>query len=190
MTAAEVRSALGDLVSVLTPTKSAAEVLRDDKVWIPFPSTTPTHAGDPLVIAPHADPFTASRDPGPVNPSVTPVEKSAGPTKVPEIKFSFQAPLPAPPRDVPDLQAVLSRIAPQARACYQQGLARNPSQQGKVTIVAHIGPSGDVESVSVQNQGLDTGTASCIAGRVRAAHFKTGGANGTTVGIPFIFMQQ
>ena len=190
VTAAEVRSALGDLVSVLTPTKSAAEVLRGDKVWVPFPSTTPTHAGDPLVIATHADPFTASRDPGPVNPSVTPVEKTAGPTKAPEIKFSFQAPLPPPPRDVPDLQSVLSRIAPQARACYQQGLARNPSQQGKVTIVAHIGPSGDVESVSVQNQGLDTGTASCIAGRVRAAHFKTGGANGTTVGIPFIFMQQ
>ena len=165
-------------------------MLRDDKVWIPFPSATPAHPGDPIVIAPHSDPFVASKDPGPVNPSVTPIEKSAGATKLPDIKFTFQAPPPPVPGDVPDLQAVLSRIAPQARACYQQGLSRNPSQQGKVTIVAHIGASGDVDAVSIQNQGLDPGTASCIAGRVRAAHFKSAGASGTTVGIPFIFMQQ
>jgi TonB family protein len=93
---------------------------------------------------------------------------------------------------VSNAEAVIrSQIHPRARACYNKGLAQDPTQSGRVVIMVRVGPSGEVESASVaSNSGLSSFVASCIASAARGAKFDPPGPSGSTINIPFNFVKQ
>jgi hypothetical protein len=76
------------------------------------------------------------------------------------------------------------------RACYNKGLDANPSMSGKVTLIAKVGPNGEVTSTdSADNVGLSTAVVSCLLRKLGTAQFDPG--HGTTsVRIPAGFLLQ
>jgi hypothetical protein len=77
------------------------------------------------------------------------------------------------------------------RRCYQQGLATDPTMQGKVVISAKISANGEVESATpVSNVGLSSTVAGCIARTVRSAQFAAPGGTGSNLSIPVSFQLQ
>jgi hypothetical protein len=93
---------------------------------------------------------------------------------------------------ISNAEAVIrSQIAPGAKACYQRGLAQDPTQQGKVVIFIKVGPSGEVETASPSsNTGLSATVASCIASVARRARFDPPGPTGSQLSVPFNFVKQ
>jgi hypothetical protein len=92
---------------------------------------------------------------------------------------------------ISDADRVVAGLRPRFRACYNQGLQTDPSQQGKVLISTKVGPNGEVQSADVvQNTGLSQSVASCIARVVRGAQFSPPGGGGSTLQIPVTFVQQ
>lgn len=77
------------------------------------------------------------------------------------------------------------------RACYNRGLANNPDLHGSVTIVARVGPNGDVVSATPQGGStLGKEVIDCVSRRVRAAQFEPPSGGGATVVIPVTFALQ
>jgi hypothetical protein len=93
---------------------------------------------------------------------------------------------------ISNAEAVIrSQIAPAAKACYQRGLATDPTQQGKVVIFIKVGPSGEVETAGVSsNSGLSSTVANCIASAARRARFDAPGPSGSQLSVPFNFVKQ
>jgi TonB family protein len=80
------------------------------------------------------------------------------------------------------------QIHPRAKACYQDGLQTDPTQEGKVVITLRIDATGAVERSSVwRNEGRAPAVASCIAEAAKQAHFDPPGPSGSTISIPFRF---
>ena len=58
------------------------------------------------------------------------------------------------------------------RACYNRGLATNPDLQGRVNIVATVGPNGEVSNAVPQGQAaLGDEVVQCVIRRVKSANF-------------------
>ncbi len=111
--------------------------------------------------------------------------KVAGPTGVANVGgASMTVP-------VSDADRVIAGLRPRFRACYQQGLAQDPSMQGKVTIAVSVGPNGEVSSAEPSsNAGLSAGVAACIARAIRNAQFSAPGGSGSKLSVPVTFVQQ
>ncbi len=86
---------------------------------------------------------------------------------------------------------VIAGLRGRFKACYQQGLASDPSMSGKVVMSTKIGPNGEVASVSpASNSGLSDGVVQCIARAIRNAQFDAPGGGGSTLSVPVTFVQQ
>ena len=77
------------------------------------------------------------------------------------------------------------------RACYNDGLKRDPTMQGHVMLSLIIGPAGDVASVVPSSvDGIADDVVDCMLRRVKAAVFPPPGPNGTTLRIPIYLTPQ
>jgi hypothetical protein len=93
---------------------------------------------------------------------------------------------------VANAEAVIrSQIHPGARRCYQSGIDSDPEQSGKLMVLIRIGPSGEVQSATLQsNTGLSPRVAMCVLGVARNAKFDQPGPSGASVLVPFSFLKQ
>jgi hypothetical protein len=91
--------------------------------------------------------------------------------------------------DLPDAGSVVSGMRGGFRACYNRGLAEDPTMKGSVRITASVGPNGEVKSAqaSVGGGSLSSAVVSCLAARVRSAQFSPPTGGGATLVIPVIF---
>src|SRR5205085_787413 len=80
---------------------------------------------------------------------------------------------------VSNAERVVASLRPKFRACYNKGLATDPSMSGSVTIVTKVAPNGEVTTAdgSAVN-GLSPDVVSCIARVVRNANFDAPGGSG------------
>jgi hypothetical protein len=92
---------------------------------------------------------------------------------------------------VRNAEAVIrQQIHPGARRCYQSGLASNGDQQGKLMVMLRVGPSGEVDSATVQsNTGLSPQVTSCVLTVSRNAKFDPPGPSGASILVPFSFLK-
>ena len=66
------------------------------------------------------------------------------------------------------IRRVIQRNVSQVQHCYEQGLQRNPSLAGRVTVAFMITPTGSVGGSSVADNSLgDAAVGTCVAGAVR-----------------------
>jgi hypothetical protein len=93
---------------------------------------------------------------------------------------------------VANAEAVIrSQIHPGAKKCYQRGLESDPTQAGKLVILIKVGPSGEVDTATVQsNSGISASVASCISAVARRAKFDAPGPSGSQISVPFNFVKQ
>ncbi len=86
---------------------------------------------------------------------------------------------------------IRGQIHPGARRCYQSGLDSDPGQSGKLMVLIRVGPSGEVQSATVQsNTGLSQRVAGCVLGVTRNAKFDPPGPSGASILLPFSFLKQ
>ncbi len=93
---------------------------------------------------------------------------------------------------VQNAEAVIrTQIHPGARRCYQTGLNSSSQQSGKLMVLLRIGPSGEVQSVTIQsNTGLSQQVAGCVASVAHNAKFDPPGPSGASILVPFGFFAQ
>jgi hypothetical protein len=97
-------------------------------------------------------------------------------------------PLPAGPGGDIGAPRVVAGLRAGFRSCYNQGLGVNPQMSGKVTLVAHVGPNGEVASTeSADNAGLSPAVVQCLLKKLGTAEFDKGHGM-TTVKIPAGFL--
>jgi hypothetical protein len=122
---------------------------------------------------------------------------------VPEVKSAMAPPRDPPPvtptRDetprrtivpVANAEKEIARLRPYFRACYNAGLACDPTMEGRVVLTVHIESEGAVGSVAVtQHEGLDEKVIECLATTLRGAHFDAPGGQGSTLNVPIVFRQ-
>ena len=86
---------------------------------------------------------------------------------------------------------VVAGLRGRFKSCYQRGLSEDPTMSGKVTLVAKIGPNGEVTGVTPSGtSGLSPAVVGCLQGVVNRATFDPPGGSGSTVQIPVSFVQQ
>jgi hypothetical protein len=129
---------------------------------------------------------------GPRSPlPVVPIDEPTSVTVIPRVvpPFDVREERPIAPATVVNAEAIIrNQIHPGARRCYQQGLAKDDTQSGKLMLQIHVGPSGEVDAATVtSNTGLSPAVASCIAGVARRAHFDSPGPSGANIVVPFAF---
>ncbi|MBI4952369.1 MAG: cell envelope integrity protein TolA [Myxococcales bacterium] len=91
---------------------------------------------------------------------------------------------------VKNASSVVARMRGGFRRCYEQGLASDPSLQGSVTLVATIGPNGEVRSVSGGGGALGS-IVGCLKGVVQSGAFaKPEDGTGAVISIPINFSRQ
>jgi hypothetical protein len=74
------------------------------------------------------------------------------------------------------------------RACYEQGLTRDPGLEGRISVKFVIGRSGAVEMTSVEDRSLsDASVAACVAKRFDALSFPEPAGGIVTVVYPIVF---
>jgi hypothetical protein len=119
----------------------------------------PTTLGVGSGIGPHNNACGAT-----VNPSRT--------TSAPQAVIAVNIVNGAPGDD-----RVAASLRPRFRACGNQALAQDPTQQGKLVVSAAIAANGDVNAVTIDsNSGLSASSAQCMLRAVRNASFPTGTA--------------
>ncbi len=92
---------------------------------------------------------------------------------------------------VSNAERVVAGLRPKFRACYNKGLAQDPSMAGQVIITAKIAPNGEVQTADASSaSGLSSDVQQCIARVVRNANFDPPGGSGSTLNIPVKFVQQ
>jgi hypothetical protein len=91
--------------------------------------------------------------------------------------------------DILDAGSVVAGMRGGFRACYNRGLAEDPTMKGSVRITASVGPNGEVKSAqtAVGGGSLSSAVVSCLAARVRSAQFSPPTGGGATLVIPVIF---
>lgn len=117
---------------------------------------------------------------------------SAGPesaTAGPSIQVSTLPPSMNQP--LSDADRAIAKLRPRFKRCYQQGLAINPDMSGKATIVAKVGPNGEVLSSEIgSNEGLSSTVTSCLTSAVTSYAQFTGNGSVTTIRIPVSLVHQ
>jgi hypothetical protein len=87
-----------------------------------------------------------------------------------------------------DIQDVVRSVFDHYRACYQDGLGRNPRLQGRVTIYFVIATDGSVAQVEDRGSDLpDRGVIACIADNFRLLRFPKPNGGIVRVVYPIIF---
>jgi outer membrane biosynthesis protein TonB len=91
----------------------------------------------------------------------------------------------------PELAQALAVRQSQARRCYNQALARDPSLKGRVSIGVRIGPAGNVCSVGVESNDMGTpAVANCAANIFRNASYPAPKGGCVDANIPLKFVPQ
>lgn len=152
------------------------------------------HDHDPLGAKNAAGPVKSGKD-GLANLANTHGDASQGPGKQgdapagPSFTVDVRPPtMSGPP--ISDADAVVAKLRPRFRRCYEGGLGANPSMSGKTILAARVQPNGEVASVDVvENNGLSSGVTSCMANVLKNAQF-TGNGSFTTVRVPVSMIQQ
>jgi hypothetical protein len=89
---------------------------------------------------------------------------------------------------ISDAEAVVASLRPRFKACYQRGLAVDPSLQGCVVLRTFVAPSGTVEKSAVfVREGLTDAVIQCLEGAVQSAKFAPPGGTGSALQIPVTF---
>jgi hypothetical protein len=84
--------------------------------------------------------------------------------------------------------AVVKRMAPGFRSCYNRGLSGDPNMAGSVRITTKVGPDGKVRSASPsEGGGLSAAVKSCLADHGLNARFPPPDGGGATLVIPVSF---
>ena len=91
---------------------------------------------------------------------------------------------------VANASSVVARMRGRFRRCYQTGLNSNPEMQGSVTLVAKIGPNGEVRGVSGGGGGGLGAIVPCLKAVVGSGGFAPPDGGGATVTIPITFVKQ
>jgi hypothetical protein len=91
---------------------------------------------------------------------------------------------------VANAEAVIARLRPAFRACYNKELAVDPLEEGCVTIVVRIAPDGSVTSAEPRFvDGLSPAVTLCLASLLRDAHFDPPGSAGSVLQVPAKFVR-
>jgi hypothetical protein len=91
----------------------------------------------------------------------------------------------------PELQQALAVRQSQARRCYNQALARDPSLKGRVSLDVRVGASGNVYSVNVGSNDMGTAAvANCAANIFRAASYPAPKGGCVEANVPLRFIPQ
>ncbi len=139
----------------------------------PSGGDTQVHKGDLSVLATNTK-KTGSDRAGDVNPSTAP--------PVPTV-------MTLPPTTtgaVSDADAVVAKLRPRFRKCYQDGLSSDPTMHGKVVLDARVGANGEVSGVDVvSNSGLSQPVAACLQTTLSRAQFTANGASNVRVPVTF-----
>ena len=91
---------------------------------------------------------------------------------------------------VANASSVVARMKGRFRSCYQAGLNSNPEMSGNVTLVATIGPNGEVLSVGGGGGGGFGAIVGCLKSVVQGASFSPPEGGKASVSIPITFVKQ
>ena len=91
---------------------------------------------------------------------------------------------------VANASSVVARMKGRFRSCYQAGLNSNPEMSGNVTLVATIGPNGEVLSVGGGGGGGLGAIVGCLKSIVQSASFSPPEGGKAIVSIPITFVKQ
>jgi hypothetical protein len=94
---------------------------------------------------------------------------------------------------LPDAAGVVAAMRGGLRACYNRGINNeDPTMRGAVTVLAKVGPNGEVLSASASgvSGNLSGSVVGCLVGRVRGAQFSPPIGGGATLSIPMKFESQ
>ncbi len=92
---------------------------------------------------------------------------------------------------VSNADRVIAELRPKFRKCYTDGLAKDSSQQGALTVRVKIAPTGEVAGVTIQsNTGLSPEVAACVSKRLQNAQFDAPGGTGSNLDVPVKFVHQ
>lgn len=85
----------------------------------------------------------------------------------------------------------IARLRPGFRACYNRGLATDPSMSGNLVMSLKVAANGDVTDVTkASGTGLSSEVEQCILRRAKAASFDAPGGSGSTLRAPVTFVAQ
>jgi hypothetical protein len=182
--------------------RSLAPALAIASIFSAACASTPPPAG-PAEVIPYKGAKTASGDVASID---LPKDSAEAPpvTTPPNAKANADAPEPpaATPADPEDPRLVFHRIAPatvlsvtraiqpKARACFKEGLARDPSIEGEVRIRFVITHEGQVVETKDDNSSMpDEDVTKCIASLIKSLKFPKQEAPGGAFGIYSIDLQ-
>ena len=91
---------------------------------------------------------------------------------------------------IANASSVVARMRGRFKACYQAGLRQNPEMAGSVSLVATIGPNGEVRGVSGGGGGGLGAIVGCLKAVVRSGAFAPPEGGSAVVSIPITFVKQ
>ncbi len=91
---------------------------------------------------------------------------------------------------IANASSVVARMRGRFKACYQAGLNQNPEMSGSATLVAKIGPNGQVTSVGGGAGGSLGSIVPCLKAVVRSGAFSPPEGGSAVVSIPITFVKQ
>ena len=88
---------------------------------------------------------------------------------------------------IPDGEAMVHKLKPRFRQCYQLGVNGDPQMSGKLVMTVKVGPTGEVQSaIAAANTGLSQGVAACVASAFKRADFSKA-TTLTSIQVPLSF---
>ena len=136
-----------------------------------------------VACAAPSPPVVAAPEPPPVAAIAPPPSDAGTPSLVARItagsspessdtRASLGAPAPATASPVPALVESVTKVHPELRACYNEGLRRDPRMEGTLRITAHLEETGAVALAQISAlDGLDADVAECIRSVIASAAF-------------------
>ncbi len=107
------------------------------------------------------------------------------------VPFTMDLPPTVSTVRVSNADRVIAELRPKFRKCYTDGLAKDASQQGALTVRVKIAPTGEVAGVTIQsNTGLSAEVAACVSKRLQNAQFDAPGGTGSNLDVPVKFVHQ
>jgi TonB family protein len=151
------------------------------------------HAGDPRVAMSATSVTTTTATATPIVPPATETVAETAtappvPTELPEKITDFGMPRSADAGPIADTERVLMRMRSGFRYCYNQGLAKDPSLAGTITLAIDVSASGDVTNVKKKSAGINAEVDDCLMRRARSAMFDASPSS-HTVNVPLTFAQ-
>jgi hypothetical protein len=86
------------------------------------------------------------------------------------------------------IRSVVVAERPRLRACYEEGLVKNPALAGRVVLVLEVGQAGLATHVfEAHRDGLGDAEIHCFARVLKAARFHDGAASAVRIQVPLAF---